>query len=195
MMKRTASTKRGSKRNSLMPLRRFLLKNALFRNQNKFLTKMNDEGKVRRLTKSTILGRAKVMTYEDLEDARVEDDKKKAKRAEKEARKEARKALTANGVATDEATVEKCGRKRKNSASAVPEPKAKVAWIGKALAAEGELKTAAPERKVKVVRRREAQAIENKPGASASELQARKPRVKKVKIVPEPWRAPVARMF
>jgi hypothetical protein len=42
---------------------------------------MNDESKVRQSTTSVILGKAKVMSYEDLEEAR-------AKRAEKEAVKE-----------------------------------------------------------------------------------------------------------
>ena len=45
---------------------------------------MNDEAKARRTTKSTVLGKAKVMSYEDLEDAR-------AKRAAKEQAATARK--------------------------------------------------------------------------------------------------------
>jgi hypothetical protein len=44
---------------------------------------MNDESKVRRSTTPVVLGKAKVMSYEDLEEAR-------AKRAEKEAAKEAK---------------------------------------------------------------------------------------------------------
>ena len=48
-----------------------------------FLTTINDEAKVRRSTKSLVLGKAKIMSYEDLEEAR-------AKRAEKEAAKEAK---------------------------------------------------------------------------------------------------------
>ena len=50
---------------------------ALLRDQNQFLTTMNNEAKVRRLTKSILLGKAKVMSYEDIEEAR-------AKRAAKE---------------------------------------------------------------------------------------------------------------
>ena len=41
------------------------------------LTSMNNEAKVRRLTKSVVLGKAKVMSYEDIKEAR-------AKRAAKE---------------------------------------------------------------------------------------------------------------
>lgn len=50
----------------------------------KSLLKTNDEAKVRRATKSLVLGKAKVMSYEDLVEAR-------AKRAEKDARKAAKK--------------------------------------------------------------------------------------------------------
>lgn len=49
---------------------------ALLQDQNRFLSEMNGEAKVRRSTKSQVLGKAKVMSFEDLEAAR-------AKRAEK----------------------------------------------------------------------------------------------------------------
>src|SRR5437763_2488079 len=73
------------------------------------LVQVNNEAKVRRSTTSVVLGKAKVMSYEDLEEAR-------AKRAEKEAAKKAK----GKG---------RRGRKRK-SATTEPdasEPKAKVA--------------------------------------------------------------------
>jgi hypothetical protein len=95
-----------------------------------FLTTINDEAKVRRSTKSLVLEKAKVMSYEDLEEAR-------AKRAEKEAAKEAKgkgkRGRKCKGATSevDEASMGKayCGRKRK---SAMPEadtsePKAKEA--------------------------------------------------------------------
>ena len=49
---------------------------------------MNDEAKSRRLNKSIILGRAKVMSYEDIEEARAkraakEDTRSKGKRGQK----------------------------------------------------------------------------------------------------------------
>ena len=68
----------------------------LLADENRLLFKQNNEVKVRRSTKSTVVGKAKVMSYEDIEDAR-------AKRAAKE------EANTGQG---------KRGRKRK---SPVPE--------------------------------------------------------------------------
>ncbi|MCJ1284789.1 hypothetical protein MMC26_004125 [Xylographa opegraphella] len=50
---------------------------ALLKNQNQFLVKINNEAKVRRSTRSVVLGKAKVMSYKDLEEAQ-------AKRAVKE---------------------------------------------------------------------------------------------------------------
>lgn len=43
---------------------------ALLREQNQFLSEINQEAKVRRSTRSLVLGKAKVMSYEDLEVAR-----------------------------------------------------------------------------------------------------------------------------
>jgi hypothetical protein len=82
---------------------------ALLQDQNRFLSKINNEAKVRRSTRSVVLGKAKVMSYEDLEEAR-------AKRAAKE------KATAGKGKG-------KRGRKRKSPApeAGSPEPKAKVA--------------------------------------------------------------------
>jgi len=57
-----------------------LAKSAIQKDQIRFLLKINNEAKVRRSTKSVILGKAKVMSYEDLQEAR-------SKRAEKEAAK------------------------------------------------------------------------------------------------------------
>jgi hypothetical protein len=58
-------------------------KNALLQDRTRFLIKINNESKVRQSTTSVVLGKAKVMSYEDLEEAR-------AKRAEKDAAKEAK---------------------------------------------------------------------------------------------------------
>jgi hypothetical protein len=88
---------------------------ALQREQIHFLRKVNNEAKVRRSTKSLVLGKAKVMSYEDLEEAR-------AKRAAKDAAKAKGKG--------------KRGRKRKSPApeteTDAPEPKAKVARMSEA---------------------------------------------------------------
>ena len=89
-------------------------KGALQQDQIRFLITINNEAKVRRSTKSLVLGKAKVMSYEDLEEAR-------AKRAEKEAVNEAK----GKG---------KRGRKRKSAVpeADAPEPKVKVARISNA---------------------------------------------------------------
>jgi hypothetical protein len=81
---------------------------ALHQEQIYFLRKVNNEAKVRRSTKPLVLGKAKVMSYEDLEEAR-------AKRAAKDAAKAKGKG--------------KRGRKRKSPAPEADalEPKAKVA--------------------------------------------------------------------
>jgi hypothetical protein len=58
--------------------------------QIRFLYKVNKEAKVRRSTKSVVLGKARVMSYEDLVKARVERavrDEAKAKGKETRGRK------------------------------------------------------------------------------------------------------------
>ncbi|KAL5400320.1 hypothetical protein PMIN03_012469 [Paraphaeosphaeria minitans] len=52
-------------------------KQVLLEDQNQFLSTLNKEAKLRRLTRSVVLGKAKVMSYKDLKEARK-------KRAEKE---------------------------------------------------------------------------------------------------------------
>lgn len=111
-----------------------LAKGAIQEDQIQFLNTINNEAKVRRSTKSLVVRKAKVMSYEDLEEAR-------AKRAEKEAAKEAkgkgkcgRKCKGATPEA-DEATADKAkrGRKRKSAVlealeaeAEAPEPRAMV---------------------------------------------------------------------
>jgi hypothetical protein len=70
---------------------------ALLREQTRFLTKMNNEAKPRRSTKSEVVGNAKVMSHEDIKDVR-------AKRVEK---------------AEAAANKGKRGRKRKRDATEV----------------------------------------------------------------------------
>jgi hypothetical protein len=72
---------------------------ALLHNQNQMLTRMNNEVKVCRSTRSVVLGKAKVMSFEDIEVAR-------AARAAKE-------IIKGKG---------KRGRKRKSAALEVDEP-------------------------------------------------------------------------
>jgi hypothetical protein len=89
---------------------------ALQQNHVRLLLKVDDEAKVRRLTKSLVLGTVKVMGYEELQEARV-------KRAETEAAK----ATKAKG---------KRGRKRTKASleADATEPKRKVARAGEGLA-------------------------------------------------------------
>ena len=92
---------------------------ALNQDQIQHLTKINDESKPRRKTKSEILGKARVMSYEDIEAAR-------AKRAEQEADKEAkgkRKAGRPKRVFSeaDAATKEKKKRKKRKGADVTQE--------------------------------------------------------------------------
>jgi hypothetical protein len=83
-------------------------KRALLWDQNQFLTRMNNKAKVCRSTRSVVLGKAKVMSYEDIKEARV-------KRAAKE-------VIKGKG---------KRDRKRKSAAlvAGEPEPEPEVAWI------------------------------------------------------------------
>ncbi|KAF1360962.1 hypothetical protein EJ07DRAFT_154345 [Lizonia empirigonia] len=65
---------------------------ALLQDQNRFLSNMNNEAKVRRSTKSQVLGKAKVMSYEDLEEARAKRKEKEKAASGKAARGRKRKA-------------------------------------------------------------------------------------------------------
>ena len=47
-------------------------KQILLQDQNRFLTKINNEARARRSARSMVLGKAKVLSYEDLEEARAE---------------------------------------------------------------------------------------------------------------------------
>ena len=88
---------------------------ALLEAENQLLFQQNDERKRRKSSKSTIVGKAKVMSYEDIEDAR-------AKRAAKE-----------------EATAGKGKRRRKRKSSAPEAGKAKKARRSEVEVAEDEI--------------------------------------------------------
>lgn len=146
-----------------------LANDVLQKDQIQFLTTINNEVKVRRSTKSLVLETAKVMSYKNLKKAR-------AKRAEKEAAKEAKdkgkcgqKCKSAT-LEAEEATADEANRGRKRK-STVPEADA-------------------PEPKVKVAR------ISNAPeSARGSVVQMSGTLVVEDEIVPDPLRAPVARMW
>ena len=96
-----------------------LAKGAFQQDQIRFLITINDEAKVRRSTKSMVLGKAEVMSYENLV----------AKRAEREAKEQ------------DKAKGErKCGRKRKSQEEAnALELKVKVMRLGEAQIEKNEI--------------------------------------------------------
>ncbi|EMR88324.1 hypothetical protein BcDW1_3031 [Botrytis cinerea BcDW1] len=70
-----------------------------------FLTTINNEAKVRRSTRSLVLGKAKVMSYEDLEDARAKRAIKESTQAAKNKGKRGRKRKSGTPE-TDEADVD-----------------------------------------------------------------------------------------
>jgi hypothetical protein len=103
---------------------------ALQQDQIKFLLKVNNKAKPRRTTKSLVLGKAKVMKWEDLEAARTKRVEKEKARATtgtgtgKRARKPKNIVLEGEGAAVGKV---KCGRKHKSlepdSAAGLLEPR------------------------------------------------------------------------
>jgi hypothetical protein len=117
-----------------------------------------------------VLGKAKVMSYEDLEEARAKRVLKDLNQAAKGKGKRGRKSKKSSPPEPEEDTVEtpRRGRKRKIA----------------------ELDAPAPEQTSKEA------GISNAPTpASAVVIQARRTQIDKDGIEPEPWRAPKARMF
>ncbi|TGO43707.1 hypothetical protein BOTNAR_1385g00010 [Botryotinia narcissicola] len=76
----------------------FFAELVLFRDQNQFLMEMNNEAKVRRSTRSEVLGKAKIISYEDIEEAQV---KRTAKDAQKGKSKRGQK-LKSIAIGADE---------------------------------------------------------------------------------------------
>ena len=65
---------------------------ALLQDQNQFLFEINNEAKVRRSARSVVLGKAKVMSFEDLGEARAKRDAKEKAIASKGKRGRKRKS-------------------------------------------------------------------------------------------------------
>jgi hypothetical protein len=99
-------------RNLPMPPQISIADSALLQDQNQFLTNINNEAKARRSTKSVVLRKAKIISFEDIEEAR-------AKRAAKD-------VIKGKG---------KRGRKRKSATLEAgepePEPEPEVARAAK----------------------------------------------------------------
>ena len=138
---------------------------ALLHDQNQMLTKMNNEAKVRRSTRSIVLGKAKVMSFEDIEVARAARAAKVIKGKGKRGRKRKSAAVEAKESEADE-----------------PEPEPEVACAAKE-AINGRGKRV---RKCKSV----VQEAEEPEPEVARMTDAPVPWSASV-----PWRAPVARMI
>jgi hypothetical protein len=142
--------------------------------QIQLLTSINNEAKVRRSTRSLVLGKAKVMSYEDLEEAR-------AKRVERDAAQAAKgKGRGGRKPEAEEATADKAKRGRKR----------KIAVLEAEADAETDAEALEPNAEVARMINAPAPA-----SARASVVQMSGTQVAEDEIVPEPWRAPVARMF
>lgn len=113
---------------------------ALLRDQNQTLVRMNDEAKVRRSTRSVVLGKAKVMSFEDLEVARAARAAKEVIKGKgKRGRKRKGTALEAEEVDPEPGLARaakeaikgwgKRGRNRKGAAQDADEPEPKAAQI------------------------------------------------------------------
>jgi hypothetical protein len=156
----------------------YLTELALLDDRNKFLAKINDEGKTRRSADSEILGKANVMSYEDPEEARAARAVKDAKAAVREARKTAKAAKDVEGPPpkAKEAAAAKTTRDRKRrSVASTKSQKAKMARISGTRVAEGEHEVSAKEPKTKDVRFMVTHATDG--------------------TAIERWKAPVARMW
>lgn len=79
----------------IIAIQTFFVKNAFLENRNQFLTKINDESKVRRSIKSKTLEKTRMMSFENLEKTRakrvVKETAKETKKTAKEIKKNAKK--------------------------------------------------------------------------------------------------------
>lgn len=111
---------------------------ALLQTQNQFLNEINNEGKVRRSTKSNVLGKgqARIMLWDDLEAARADLAAKEKEKEEKKARRKAKNAekevMNAEKAVKKTAGKNARGRKRKTSPAPadVPESSNKSPRLG-----------------------------------------------------------------
>jgi hypothetical protein len=168
----------------------YLAKIALLQNRNQFLAKMDNEGRARRAADQKVIGKARVVTYEDLEEERAKRTVMDAKAAEKKAKKAAKKdqnvasvVLEVEGGSTD---TTKRGQKRKSTALAAGAgvPKAKAARTSKVQVAEGGQDAGGPEPSAKAASRGKGPEPSSSTATQAEDGAAL-----------EPWSAPVARMW
>jgi hypothetical protein len=141
----------------------------LLHNRNQMLIRINNEAKVRRSTRSVVLGKAKVMSFEDIEAAR-------AARAAKE-------VIKSKG---------KRGRKRKSAALETDEPETETEEPeAEGPEAEPELEVARAAKEA--INGRGKRGRKRK--SAAQEADEPEPEVARIIDAPVPWRAPVAQMI
>ena len=156
--------------------------------QIQFLTTINNEAKVRRSTKSLVLGTAKVMSYEDLEEARAKRAEIEAAGAAKGKSNRGRKRKSSAPEA-EEATAHKAKRSRKRKSAALeagepePEPEPEVVRAAKEVI-NGRGKRG----------RRRKSAVQEEDVQEEDEPEP-EPEAARMIEAPKPWRAPVARMY
>jgi hypothetical protein len=177
---------------------------ALLQDQNDFLTEVNNEAKVRRSTKSLVLGTAKVMSYEDLEIARADraaKDQAKAKRKRKLKSTPTEAVAPETAPETEPKAKEKRSRKRRRAPepdaaqmNEVPDPaSAPVAPINGTQVAQDEIAPElwrAPEARMSAQQDRIGPESWRDPVALMSGKQ-----IAEDDVASKLWRAPVARMY
>ncbi|RYP66649.1 hypothetical protein DL770_008758 [Monosporascus sp. CRB-9-2] len=188
---------------------------ALLHSQNQMLISMNNEAKVRRSTRSIVLGKAKVMSFEDIEVARAARAAKEVIKGKgKRGRKRKSAALQAGEPEPDEPEADevpelepevapaakevgkgKRGRKRKRAALEADELEAEAE-------AEPEVAHAAEEvimskkKRGRKHKRAVQETDEPEPGQEVAQtIEEPEQEVTQTIRAPEPWRAPVACMY
>jgi hypothetical protein len=164
--------------------------------QNLSLSTLNSEAKVRRSTRSTILGKAKVMSYEDLEGAKTKRAAKEKATEGKGKRKRGRPRKTPAPEEEAEAEVEteaeaggKRGRKKRKSLALEAGAEAE------AEAGSPELEAGSSVPKDKVTQMNEVEPPWKAPVARISEFEPAKAPGAPFRAPGAPFRAPVARMY
>lgn len=94
----------------------------LLQDHNRFLSKINGEAKARRSTRSVVLGKAKVMSYEDLEEARTKRAAKDEAAAGKIKSSRKRKGASSKSGATESNATEPQTEAARASKAPAPEP-------------------------------------------------------------------------
>lgn len=167
-----------------------LARGALQEEHIRFLLQINDEAKARRDTRSLIVGTARVMSFEDLANAR-------AKRAAQEEKNAARQRGLAEARAK-RAKQEETNAARKRNLTQARAKRAEQAKQAKVIKSKG---TYAPKRNIGAPRPRKAGAkpvpkqVDGEPNETVNAIQVAQPNYVEGPIPQCPGRAPTARMW